>query len=83
MLGRRAFLTGLLLSLGAGSALAQNGAPAAPRPVAPPRRPSPEQRRQREERVEVHQLLQQAEAPRHVANVLQVWAWTRGGIERV
>ena len=35
MLGRRAFLTGLLLSLGAGSALAQNGAPAAPRPVPP------------------------------------------------
>ena len=47
MLGRRAFLTGLLLSLGAGSALAQNAAPEAPRPAAPPRRPTPEQRRQR------------------------------------
>ena len=47
MLGRRAFLTGLLLSLGAGEALAQNAAPAAPSPAAPPRRPSPEQRRQR------------------------------------
>ena len=42
MLGRRAFLTGLLLTLGAGGALAQNAAPATP-----PRRPSPEQRRQR------------------------------------
>ena len=38
MLGRRALLTGLLLSLGAGAALAQNAAPAAPRPAAPPRR---------------------------------------------
>jgi len=47
MLGRRAFLTGLLLTLGAGGALAQNAAPAAPRPAAPLRRPSPEQRRQR------------------------------------
>ena len=47
MLGRRALLTGLLLTLGAGGALAQNAPPAAPRPVAPPRRPSPEQRRQR------------------------------------
>ncbi len=47
MLGRRALLTGLLLSLGAGAALAQNVAPVAPRPAAPPRRPSPEQRRQR------------------------------------
>jgi hypothetical protein len=47
MLGRRAFLTGLLASLGAGSALAQNAAPEAPRPAAPPRRPTPEQRRQR------------------------------------
>jgi len=42
MLGRRAFLTGLLLTLGAGGALAQNAAPATP-----PRRPAPEQRRQR------------------------------------
>ena len=47
MLGRRALLTGLLLSLGAGEAWAQNAAPAAPSPAAPPRRPSPEQRRQR------------------------------------
>jgi hypothetical protein len=47
MLGRRALLTGLLLTLGAGAALAQNAAPAAPRPAAPLRRPSPEQRRQR------------------------------------
>ena len=47
MLGRRAFLTGLMLTLGVGSALAQNAAPSAPRPAAPPRRPSPEQRRQR------------------------------------
>jgi hypothetical protein len=47
MLGRRAFLTGLLLTLGTGAALAQNAAPAAPRPAAPLRRPSPEQRRQR------------------------------------
>jgi hypothetical protein len=47
MLGRRALLTGLLLSLGAEAALAQNAAPAAPRPAAPLRRPSPEQRRQR------------------------------------
>ena len=47
MLGRRAFLTGLLLTLGAGGALAQNAAPAAPRSAAPLRRPSPEQRRQR------------------------------------
>ena len=47
MFGRRSFLTGLLLTLGAGGALAQNAAPAAPRPAAPPRRPSPEQRRQR------------------------------------
>ena len=42
MLGRRAFLTGLMLTLGAGGALAQNAAPAAP-----PRRPTPERRRQR------------------------------------
>ena len=47
MFGRRALLTGLLLSLGAGAALAQNAAPAPPRPAAPPRRPSLEQRRQR------------------------------------
>lgn len=47
MLGRRALLTGLLLSLGAGSALAQNAAPAAPRPVAPPSQRAPEPRRQR------------------------------------
>ena len=47
MLGRRALLTGLLLTLGAGSALAQGAAPARPQPAAPPRRPSPEQRRQR------------------------------------
>ncbi len=48
MFGRRALLTGLLLSLGAGSAMAQNAAPDAPRPApAPPRRPAPEQRRQR------------------------------------
>jgi hypothetical protein len=47
MLGRRAFLTGLLLSLGAGSGLAQNAAPEAPRRAAPPRRLTPEQRRQR------------------------------------
>jgi len=47
MLGRRTFLAGLLLSLGAGAAFAQNAAPAAPRPAAPPRRPSPEQRRRR------------------------------------
>jgi hypothetical protein len=45
MLGRRSFLTGLMLGLGAGGALAQNAAPAPPRPAAPPRRPSPEQRR--------------------------------------
>ena len=47
MFGRRALLTGLLLSLGAGAALAQNAAPAPPRPAAPSRRPSPEQRRRR------------------------------------
>jgi len=47
MLGRRALLTGLLASLGAGSALAQNAAPTRPQPAAPPRRPPPEQRRQR------------------------------------
>lgn len=47
MLGRRALLTGLLLTLGAGSALAQNAAPARPQPAAPARRPPPEQRRQR------------------------------------
>jgi hypothetical protein len=48
MLGRRALLTGLLLSLGAGAAMAQNAAPVAPRPAdAPPPRLSPEQRRQR------------------------------------
>lgn len=48
MFGRRALLTGLLLSLGAGSAMAQNAAPVAPRPAAaPPPRRSPEQRRQR------------------------------------
>jgi hypothetical protein len=47
MLGRRALLTGLLLTLTTGAALAQNAAPAAPRATAPPRRPSPEQRRQR------------------------------------
>lgn len=48
MFGRRALLTGLLLSLGAGSAMAQNAAPDAPSPApAPPRRPAPEQRRQR------------------------------------
>ncbi|MGI9127738.1 MAG: hypothetical protein ACR2IG_05985 [Roseomonas sp.] len=42
MLGRRALLTGLLLTLGAGAALAQNAAPAAPRPN---QARSPEQRR--------------------------------------
>jgi len=48
MFGRRALLTGLLLSLGAGAAMAQNAAPVAPRPAAaPPPRRSPEQRRQR------------------------------------
>ena len=51
MLGRRAFLTGLLLTLGAGGALGQNAAPAPPRPAAPPRRPSPEQRRVAEKTV--------------------------------
>ena len=43
MLGRRALLTGLLFTLGAGSALGQ----AAPQPTAPARRPTPAQRRQR------------------------------------
>lgn len=56
MLGRRIFLSGLLASLGAGSALAQGAAPtvthpaapAAPRPAASPVPPrNPEQRRQR------------------------------------
>jgi hypothetical protein len=47
MLGRRALLTGLLLSLGAETALAQNAAPAAPGPVALPPRRAPEPRRQR------------------------------------
>ncbi len=47
MMKRHALLAGLLLTLGAGSALAQNGVPAAPSAAAPPRRPSPEQRRQR------------------------------------
>lgn len=47
MLGRRALVVGLLASLSAGSALAQNAAPAPPRPAAQPRRPTPEQRRQR------------------------------------
>ena len=53
MLGRRALLTGLLASLGAGSALAQNAAPTvtrpnAPRPAASPVPPrNPELRRQR------------------------------------
>lgn len=42
MLGRRAFLSFLLFSLGAGSALAQNSAPAAPRPN---QARGPEQRR--------------------------------------
>ena len=42
MLGRRALLTGLLLTLSAGAALAQNAAPAAPRPN---QARSPEQRR--------------------------------------
>jgi hypothetical protein len=45
MLGRRALLAGLLLSPIAGPALAQNAAPAAPRPNAPPR--NAQQRRQR------------------------------------
>jgi hypothetical protein len=43
MLGRRALLTGLLLTLPAGSALAQG----VPQPTAPGRRPAPAQRRQR------------------------------------
>ena len=47
MLGRRALVTGLLASLSGGTALAQNAAPPAPLAAAPPRRPSPEQRRQR------------------------------------
>jgi hypothetical protein len=47
MLGRRALLIGLFASFGASSAVAQSAAPAAPRITAPPRRPSPEQRRQR------------------------------------
>lgn len=47
MLGRRTLLTGLLACLGTGAAMAQNAAPAVPRPAAPPRRPSPEQRRRR------------------------------------
>jgi hypothetical protein len=56
MLGRRIFLSGLLASLGLGSALAQNAAPsvtrpsapAAPRPAASPAPPrNPAQRRQR------------------------------------
>lgn len=47
MLGRRALLTGLLLTLGVGEALAQNAAPAAPRPAAPQPRRAPEQRRHR------------------------------------
>jgi len=52
MLGRRALLAGLLLTLGAGSALAQNAEPsvarpAAPRPAASPVPPrDPELRRQ-------------------------------------
>lgn len=45
MLGRRALLTGLLLSPIAGPALAQNAAPAAPRPNPPPR--NAQQRRPR------------------------------------
>ena len=44
MLGRRAFLAGLMLGLGAAQAMAQNAAPAAPRRNPPP---SPEQRRRR------------------------------------
>jgi hypothetical protein len=47
MLGRRALLSCLVLTLGAGSAMAQSAAPATPRPTSPTRRPSPEQRRQR------------------------------------
>lgn len=47
MMKRRALLTGLLITLGAGSALAQSTTPARPQPAAPPRRPPAEQRRQR------------------------------------
>ena len=43
MMKRRALLTGLLITLGAGSALGQ----AAPQPTAPARRSTPAQRRQR------------------------------------
>ncbi|MFN8983919.1 MAG: hypothetical protein ACK5X9_15565 [Alphaproteobacteria bacterium] len=46
MLRRRAFLAGLLASLGGGAALAQDTAPAPPRPAASPLPPrNPEQRR--------------------------------------
>ncbi|MCA3369141.1 MAG: hypothetical protein ACK4Y5_19965 [Acetobacteraceae bacterium] len=47
MLGRRALLIGLLASLCAGAAMAQNAAPASTRPATPPRRLTPEERRQR------------------------------------
>ena len=46
MLGRRIFLAGLLANLGGGAPLAQNTAPAPPRPAASPLPPrNPEQRR--------------------------------------
>lgn len=59
MLGRRTLLTGLLLSLGAGSALGQNAAPsvtrpASPRPAAspvPPRNPELRRRQRQAEKI--------------------------------
>ncbi|MCA3323845.1 MAG: hypothetical protein INF79_19765 [Roseomonas sp.] len=45
MIKRRALFAGLLTCLGVGNATAQNAVPAAPRPTAPPRRPTPEERR--------------------------------------
>jgi hypothetical protein len=62
MLGRRIFLSGLLASLGAGSALAQSAAPsvtrpaplATPRPAASPVPPrNPELRRQRRQAAKI------------------------------
>ncbi|MCA3357331.1 MAG: hypothetical protein ING02_05005 [Roseomonas sp.] len=54
MLGRRALLTGLLLTLGAGSALAQNAAPSVTRPAAspvPPRNPQLRRHRRQAETI--------------------------------
>lgn len=47
MVKRRALFAAFLCSFGAGTAMAQNAAPTAPRPAAPPPHPTPEQRRQR------------------------------------